>query len=171
MSTTTLWCRRDSPLGTLRLAARDGALVGIWFDGQKYDARAGLDWREAPDDALLRDAARQLDEYFAGRRRRFDLRLAPVGTEFQRDVWRAIAKVPAGSTISYAELARRVGRPTSVRAAGAATGRNPLSIVVPCHRIVGADGALTGYAGGLERKRALLALERVDAGRAERDAA
>lgn len=171
MSTMTLWCRRDSPLGTLRLAARDGALVGVWFDGQKYDARAGADWREAPADALLRDAARQLDEYFAGRRRRFDLRLAPVGTAFQRDVWRAIAEVAPGSTITYAELARRVGRPTSVRAAGAATGRNPLSIVVPCHRIVGAGGALTGYAGGLERKRALLTLERTAPGSAERDAA
>ena len=160
MNTMTLWCRRESPLGTLRLVARDGALVGVYFVGQKYDARAGADWREAPGDALLRAAAQQLDEYFAGRRRRFDLRLAPSGTAFQRDVWRAIAAVPAGSTISYAELARRVGRPTSVRAAGAATGRNPLSIVVPCHRIVGAGGALTGYAGGLERKRALLALER-----------
>lgn len=160
MSTNTLWCRHASPLGTLRLAARDDSLVGIWFDGQKYDPRAGADWRESPDDALLCEAARQLDEYFSGRRRRFDLPLAPAGTAFQRDVWRAIAAVPAGSTITYAELARRVGRPTSVRAAGAATGRNPLSIVVPCHRIVGAGGALTGYAGGLERKRALLALER-----------
>jgi methylated-DNA-[protein]-cysteine S-methyltransferase len=160
MNTTTLWCRRASPLGTLRLASRGGALIGLWFDGQKYDARSSADWREAPGDPLLRDAAHQLDEYFAGRRRRFDLRLAPVGTPFQREVWRAIAAVPAGSTITYAELARRVGRPTSVRAAGAATGRNPLSIVVPCHRIVGAGGALTGYAGGLERKKALLALER-----------
>ena len=159
MSTTTLWCRRGSPLGTMRLVARDGALVGVYFDGQKYDARAGDDWREAPDDPLLREAGRQLDEYFAGRRRRFELRVAPLGTAFQREVWRAIAAVPCGSTITYAELARRVGRPTSVRAAGAATGRNPISIVVPCHRIMGAGGALTGYAGGLDRKKALLALE------------
>jgi methylated-DNA-[protein]-cysteine S-methyltransferase len=165
MSTTTLWCRRGSPLGTMRLVARDGALVGAYFDGQKYDPRAGDDWREAPDDPLLREAGRQLDEYFAGRRRRFELRVAPVGTAFQREVWRAIAAVPCGSTITYAELARRVGRPTSVRAAGAATGRNPLSIVVPCHRIMGTGGALTGYAGGLERKQALLALEAGGGGR------
>ena len=158
-NTTTLWCRRETPLGTVRIAARGGALVGIWFDGQKYDAEAGEQWRESPRDPLLREAAKQLDDYFAGRRRRFDLALAPDGTPFQRKVWRAIAAVPAGETITYGELAKRVGSPSAVRAAGAATGRNPLSIVVPCHRILGAGGALTGYAGGLERKRALLALE------------
>ena len=98
---TTTWCRRKTPLGTVRLAARGGALVGLWFDGQKYDAEAGDDWREAPDDAVLRDAARQLDEYFAGKRTRFDLPLAPEGTPFQQRVWRAIAKVPAGETTSY----------------------------------------------------------------------
>ena len=158
---TLVWCRHKTPLGTVRLAARGDKLVGIWFDGQKYDAVADDGWCEAPRDPTLVAAARQLDDYFAARRKRFDLKLAPVGTPFQRSVWRAIAAVPAGTTISYAELARRVGRPSSVRAAGAATGRNPLSIVVPCHRIVGADGSLTGYAGGLARKRALLTHEHV----------
>jgi methylated-DNA-[protein]-cysteine S-methyltransferase len=158
-NTTTLWCRHDTPLGSVRIAARGGALFGLWFDGQKYDAKAGADWREAPDDPSLRAAARQLDDYFAGRRTRFDLALAPGGTPFQQRVWRAIAQVPAGETTSYGEIARRLGCPKAVRAVGAAIGRNPLIVVVPCHRIVGAGGALTGYAGGLERKRALLALE------------
>jgi methylated-DNA-[protein]-cysteine S-methyltransferase len=159
-NTTTVWCRRASPLGTMRLVARGGALVGAYFDGQKYDAREGDDWREAPDDPVLREAARQFDDYFAGRRARFDLALEPRGTPFQQRVWRAIAMVPAGETASYGEIARRLGCPSSVRAVGAAIGRNPLIVVVPCHRIVGAGGALTGYAGGLDRKRALLELER-----------
>jgi methylated-DNA-[protein]-cysteine S-methyltransferase len=154
------WCRHASPLGPMHLVARGDVLAGIYFDGQKYDATPREHWREAPGDPLLRAAALQLDEYFAGRRKRFDLALGPQGTAFQQRVWRAIAAVPAGETISYGELARRAGRPAAVRAAGAATGRNPLSIVVPCHRIVGADGSLTGYAGGLERKRALLEHER-----------
>ena len=158
-NTTTLWCRRKSPFGTMRLVARGGALVGAYFDGQKYDAREGEQWREAPDDPVLREAGRQLDEYFAGKRDRFDLALAPEGTPFQQRVWRAIAKVPAGATTSYGQIARRLGCPTAVRAVGAAIGRNPLIVVVPCHRIVGAGGALTGYAGGLDRKRALLSLE------------
>jgi len=109
----------------------------------------------------LRDAQRQLQAYFDGRLQRFELALDPVGTLFQRAVWRAIAAVPYGEVITYAELARAAGAEGSARAAGAATGRNPLSIIVPCHRIVGARGALTGYAGGLARKRALLDLEQV----------
>ncbi|MEP7183447.1 MAG: methylated-DNA--[protein]-cysteine S-methyltransferase [Betaproteobacteria bacterium] len=152
--------RIGSPHGDLVLAAVDDALVGIWFDGQKYQPPIGAGWRHRPDAPVLRRAATQLDEYFAGDRTRFDLALAPRGTPFQRAVWAAIATVPAGATITYAELAAKIGKPGSARAAGAATGRNPLSIVIPCHRIVGAGGALTGYAGGLDRKRALLALER-----------
>lgn len=153
------WCRHASPLGAMRLVARGDALAGLYFDGQKHDVAIGASWREEPRDPVLREAAREIDEYFAGRRSRFDVKLAPQGTAFQKRVWRAIAAVPAGRTISYAELARRAGSPAAVRAAGAATGRNPISIVVPCHRIVGSDGSLTGYAGGLDRKRALLALE------------
>ena len=106
------------------------------------------------------ETAAQLDQYFAGSRKRFELLLGPNGTPFQRAVWNAIAQVPWGETLTYAELASRAGRPGSARAAGAATGRNPLSIIVPCHRIVGSDGSLTGYAGGLDRKQKLLALER-----------
>lgn len=158
--TDVRWCRYDSPLGAMRLLARGDALSGLWFEGQRHDVAIDASWREAPHDPVLRAAARELDEYFAGRRARFDLKLAPPGTEFQRRVWRAIAAVPAGRTISYAELARRAGSPAAVRAAGAATGRNPLSVIVPCHRIVGSDGSLTGYAGGLQRKVALLELER-----------
>jgi methylated-DNA-[protein]-cysteine S-methyltransferase len=148
-----------SPLGTLLLVARDGALAGIYFQGQRYAPAVAADWQRAADDPVLSAARVQLTEYFAGRRTEFALPLAPQGTPFQRAVWAAIATVPYGATVAYRELAARAGRPGSVRAAGTATGRNPLTIVVPCHRIVGADGALTGYAGGLERKRALLALE------------
>jgi methylated-DNA-[protein]-cysteine S-methyltransferase len=162
MNEIVRWCRIETPLGTVRIVARGDAIAGVWFDGQKYDAVPDGSWRESPNAPLLRDAARQLKEYFAGRRARFDLALAPQGTAFQQSVWRAIAKVPAGRTASYGDLARRIGRPSAVRAVGAAVGRNPLSVVVPCHRIVGSDGSLTGYAGGLERKRLLLALERVE---------
>ena len=148
-----------SPLGTMLLIARGDGLTGIHFEGERYQPAIGAHWRRAPDHPLLREAQAQLDEYFAGRRMRFNLPLAPTGTPFQRAVWAAIGTVPFGATIAYRELAARVGRPGSVRAAGTATGRNPWTIVVPCHRIIGANGALTGYAGGLERKRALLALE------------
>lgn len=148
-----------SPLGEMMLASDGDALSGAWFDGQRYQPRLGPAWQRRPDLPLLRRAAAEFAEYFAGERIAFSVPLAPVGTPFQRDVWRAIAHVRYGATIAYRELAARAGRPESIRAAGAATGRNPLSVIVPCHRIVGANGALTGYAGGLARKRALLALE------------
>ena len=155
-----VYCDRvPTPLGGMVLASDGDALSGAWFDGQRYQPPIGPAWQRQPDLPVLRRAAAELAEYFAGERVAFDVPLAPVGTLFQRDVWRAIAGVRYGDTIAYRELAARAGRPASVRAAGAATGRNPLSIIVPCHRIVGADGALTGYAGGLARKRALLALE------------
>ena len=150
-----------TPLGTLRLAATDAGLVGIAFEGDRYAPPTGPAWVHDPGLPALRAAAAQLTEYFAGGRTVFELPLAAVGTAFQHSVWAAIATVAAGETISYAELARRAGCPGSARAAGAATGRNPLAIVVPCHRIVGSDGSLTGYAGGLDRKRALLAHEQM----------
>jgi methylated-DNA-[protein]-cysteine S-methyltransferase len=150
----------DSPLGALRLTATTEGLAGIHFDGGRHAPPLEAVWIRSPSFPPLRRASAQLAEYFAGQRRTFDLPLAPEGTPFQHSVWEAIATVSAGATISYTELARRAGRPGSARAAGAATGRNPLAIVVPCHRIVGADGSLTGYAGGLVRKRALLTLER-----------
>jgi methylated-DNA-[protein]-cysteine S-methyltransferase len=158
--------RVPSPLGEMLLASDGDALSGAWFDGQRYQPPVGPAWQQRSDLPLLRHAATELTEYFAGERIAFDVPLAPVGTPFQRDVWQAIASVPYGETIAYRELAARAGRPKSIRAAGAATGRNPLSIIVPCHRIVGMDGALTGYAGGLARKRALLALEHAAIGAA-----
>jgi methylated-DNA-[protein]-cysteine S-methyltransferase len=149
----------ESPHGRILLVASEEGLSGVYFDGQKYHPRLDAAWRHDARHALLRQAKRELAEYFGGERRRFEIALAPDGTPFQRRVWKAISTVGFGKTITYGELARRAGSPGSARAAGAATGRNPIGIIVPCHRIVGANGSLTGYAGGLEKKRALLALE------------
>jgi len=162
MKTTDLVCMRyASPLGPMLLAATDRGLAGVWFEGQRHgpDARG---WREDPAHRVLREAAAQLAAYFAGARTDFDLPLdLQAGTPFQQSVWDALRGIPRGRTTSYAELARRLGRPQAARAIGAAVGRNPVSIVVPCHRVLGTAGALTGYAGGLERKTALLQLEGV----------
>ena len=148
----------DSPQGRMLLVASDEGLCGVYFDGQKYLPSIDAAWRRDAN-AVLRQAKRELGEYFGGGRKRFDTALAPEGTPFQRSVWKAISTVAFGETITYGELARRAASPGSARAAGAATGRNPIGVIVPCHRIVGSDGSLTGYAGGIERKRALLALE------------
>ena len=160
MKTVTCFDYFASPLGRMLLATDGDALTGAWFDGQRHQPPLGAHWHRRDDLPILRQAASEFAAYFAGGRTRFELALAPAGTPFQRAVWDAIAAVPCGETIAYRELALRVGRPAAVRAAAAATGRNPLSIVIPCHRIVGANGALTGYAGGLERKRWLLLHER-----------
>jgi len=149
----------ESPQGPMLLVADGEGLCGVYFDGQKYHPRVAPEWRRDARHAPLRQAKSELAEYFGGERERFETALAPVGTRFQRSVWKVISTVGFGETISYRELARRAGCAGSERAAGAATGRNPISIIVPCHRIVGSNGSLTGYAGGLERKRALLALE------------
>ena len=149
----------ESPHGQMLLVAHGEALAGAYFEGQKYHPQIGAEWRRDARHAPLEQAKRELTEYFAGERERFETELAPAGTAFQRAVWKAISTVGFGQTIAYGELARRAGCPGSARAAGAATGRNPISIIVPCHRIVGSDRSLTGYAGGLNRKRALLALE------------
>ena len=154
----TLYTTIDSPVGPLLLAAGDDGLRAIEFQASRHPGPRGDDWREG-DHPLLREARAQLDEYFAGERRGFDLPLAPRGTEFQRATWQALASIPYGSTISYAELATRVGRPKAMRAVGAANGRNPLPIVLPCHRVIGADGSLTGFGGGLPTKQFLLSLE------------
>lgn len=149
----------QNSLGEFLLVADGDALVGVYFLGQKhFPAAVPASGEPEPGDVLNR-AVRQLDEYAAGRRTDFDVPLAPQGTPFQRDVWQALRAIPHGVTVSYGELARRIGRPQSVRAVGAAVGRNPISVLIPCHRVVGADGGLTGYAGGLDKKRALLALE------------
>ena len=153
----------DSPVGPLTLVVDDaGILCALYTDGQKHvpDAVA-LGER---DDAVAAAAVAQVAEYFAGERDVFELDLAPRGTAFQRSVWQALRDIPAGETLTYGELARELGRPGASRAVGAATGRNPISIIVPCHRLVGASGAMTGYAGGIERKRWLLDHERGLAG-------
>jgi len=148
-----------SPLGEMLLAASDAGLAGAWFAGQRHFDGPHASWLRDDAHPVLREASRQLQSYFDARLRAFGLPLAPIGTAFQRAVWHAIAAVPYGTTTTYAALAQAAGASGAARAAGAATGRNPLSIIVPCHRIVGTHGALTGYAGGLDRKRALLALE------------
>jgi len=155
----TLYTETGSPLGTLQLTAEDGALTGVHFPGQKHDCPRQPHWRRADDEPVLAAARTQLAEYFDGRRSDFDLPLAPRGTPFQQAVWQALLAVPFGATSTYGAIAGAIGRPTAVRAVGAAVGANPIGIVVPCHRIVGADGSLTGYAGGLDRKTKLLALE------------
>ncbi len=145
----------DSPVGALRLWSNGRQLVQIEFG----DHKAVPEGARQQDDAVLQRGGEQLEEYFAGARRRFDLPLAPQGTAFQQSVWRALAEIPWGQWRSYADIARAISRPRAVRAVGAANGRNPLPIVVPCHRVVGSDGSLTGFAGGLEMKRYLLELE------------
>ena len=149
----------QSPYGRMLLVADGDALCGVYFEGQKYFPQFGADWRRHHEHAVLNQAKAELAEYFAGKRERFEIPIALEGTTFQKSVWDAISGVRFGETITYGELALRAGSPAGVRAAGAATGRNPLTIIVPCHRIVGTDGSLTGYAGGLDRKTALLALE------------
>ena len=153
------YARFSSPLGTMLAAAEDGALIRLDFEDAKYAPRVVQGWHHAPHAKFFEEAERQLAEYFAGKRQRFELVLAPRGTPFQERVWAEIARIGYGRTITYAELAKRTGATGSARAAGAATGRNPIAIVIPCHRVIGADGTLTGYAGGLPRKQALLALE------------
>ena len=150
--------RMPSPVGPLRLAASEDGLCLIEFPDPRHPWRADAGWRDGDSDVLA-ETRRQLDDYFAGTRRDFDLPLAPRGTPFQLGVWRALATIPYGTTISYRELAERIGQPSAMRAVGAANGRNPLPIVVPCHRVIGADGSLTGFGGGLPTKRFLLQLE------------
>ncbi|HEX6921451.1 MAG TPA: methylated-DNA--[protein]-cysteine S-methyltransferase [Actinomycetes bacterium] len=151
---TTYWTTTDSPVGPLLLTSDGRALTRVLFD-----ADPDPDWSAQPCELLDR-AVEQLREYFAGERTEFDLPLAPDGTPFQRRVWEALRTIPYAETISYRQLADRVGNPSASRAVGLANGRNPISLVVPCHRVIGADGSLTGYGGGLDRKRTLLDLER-----------
>lgn len=159
----TVQTRTTTPLGTVRLAASPAGLCGLWFDGQRH-LPAQLDgpqaWPEAPEHPVLREAAAQLQQYLRGERAQFDLPLdLGGGTAFQQAVWQALLRIPTGQTTSYGTLGRQIGKPAAVRAVGAAVGRNPVSLVVPCHRVLGRDGSLTGYAGGLDRKQALLRLE------------
>jgi methylated-DNA-[protein]-cysteine S-methyltransferase len=148
-----------SPVGRLVLMGSQGSLTGLWTNGHAVTPAGRRDERR------FREEVAQLEAYFAGELQRFDILLQATGTPFQQRVWEAIRDIDYGSTIPYAELARRVGRPGAARAVGASCVRNPIAIVVPCHRVVGSDGSLTGYAGGVDTKRALLTLERA-AGRA-----
>lgn len=161
----TVQMRALTALGPVRLAASPAGLSGVWFEGQRHEPVRWLEgpgaWAHDPTHPVLQASARQLQHYLAGDRAGFDLPLDLTGgTPFQQDVWRALLAIGRGATTSYGALSRELGRPLAVRAVGAAVGRNPLSVIVPCHRVVGASGGLTGYAGGLERKAALLALEK-----------
>lgn len=159
---TISWTRIVSPLGDLLLVGSERGLTHISFEAGRHALAPELEWRR--DAAPFREASAQLRAWFGGELRRFDVRLAATGTDFQCDVWTALRAIPFGETVSYGELALRIGRPTASRAVGAANGANPLPIVVPCHRVIGADGALTGFSGGVDVKRWLLAHEASVAG-------
>jgi methylated-DNA-[protein]-cysteine S-methyltransferase len=151
--------RWAGPMGEMIVAATDHGIAGVWFEGQRHMPEHSS-WPVDESDPLLRKAIAQLDDYFAGRRASFDLPLdLQAGTPFQQSVWKALLAIPRGATTNYGALSREIGAPAAARAVGAAVGRNPVSIVVPCHRVLGSGGSLTGYAGGLERKSALLKLE------------
>jgi len=150
-----------SPIGPLTIVARQGAITGLYMDAQRH-APLPESFGPAADPAQepFATAAAQLSAYFAGQLTEFDLPLSPAATAFQERVWAGLRAIPYGETVSYGELARRLGSPAASRAVGLANGRNPIAIVIPCHRVIGADGSMTGYGGGLERKQFLLALER-----------
>lgn len=153
----TCWHELKSPVGALLLAGDGTALTRVHFQSGRHPLKPAPEWRR--DAGAFSDAVRELEEYFAGERRAFTVPLAPRGTPFQLSVWQALRAIPYGETLSYGELACRLGSPAGARAVGLANGANPLPIIVPCHRVIGADGSLTGFGGGLLIKRALLALE------------
>jgi methylated-DNA-[protein]-cysteine S-methyltransferase len=156
---TTFFSTFDSPIGPLLLISDGTSLTGLHTDSDKHRPAIQADWIRDDSVVPFAQTIAQLRAYFDGSLTEFDLPLAPHGTEFQITVWRELCNIPFGETISYAELARRIGRPTASRAVGHSNARNPISIIVPCHRVIGADNSLTGYAGGLGRKRMLLAHE------------
>ena len=163
-NTSIVQTRVPSPLGTIAIAATAKGLAGLWFaENQRYlppELTGSKAWPEDTNHPILQQASEQLGEYFAGRRSQFELPLdLSCGTAFQQSVWQALLAIPQGEVTSYGDISRRIGHPAAVRAVGGAIGRNPVSIIVPCHRVTGNGGALTGYAGGLDRKTALLRLE------------
>ena len=158
MSATRTHTIIDTPLGALTLVGEGNDLCGVYFEDQRHAPVAATFGEHRPH--ALAQARAQLDAYFCGELTTFDLPLAATGTAFQKRVWAALVEIPYGETRSYGEIASRIGQPGAARAVGLANGRNPIGIIVPCHRVVGADGSLTGYGGGVERKRALLELER-----------
>lgn len=161
MTSALRYATVDSAIGELLLVGDDRALRGLYMQDGPRPMTIAADWRPDPDG--FGDVVAQLDEYFAGRRTDFEIEVAFGGTPFQQRVWRALRQLRFGTTTSYGELARTIGRPSAVRAVGLANGRNPISVIVPCHRVIGASGSLTGYGGGIERKRLLLDLEQASA--------
>jgi methylated-DNA-[protein]-cysteine S-methyltransferase len=157
MSDQTSFTTLASPVGALTLVAEGDDLVGLFFAEGPIAPTANATWVQ--DDRRLRPAVMQLEEYFAGKRTRFELPLAPRGTAFQKAVWNQLLRIPFGETATYGEIARAVGKPSAYRAVGGANHHNPLSIVIPCHRVIGADGSMTGYGGHVSNKRRLLDLE------------
>ena len=157
----TFYSILKTSLGDLMLVANKTELLGIYFPKRRHVPATRKSWTLDPRNAVLRQAAKQIKEYLGGNRSSFSLPLGSAGTDFQKRIWEQIARIPFGKTISYSELAKRAGTPKAIRAAGAATGRNPLCIIVPCHRVLGKHNSIGGYAGGLKRKRHLLALESV----------
>ncbi len=160
LSPTLSYSYYDSPVGSLLVAGTRDSLHLLSFPTGSRVVQVAASWQR--DDSLFTSIFEQLDAYFAGQRQQFDLALNKGGTPFQNDVWAALRQIPYGETITYGELATRVGRPKASRAVGAANGANPLSIVVPCHRVIGSNGALTGFGGGIETKKYLIAHERAD---------
>jgi methylated-DNA-[protein]-cysteine S-methyltransferase len=154
-----IFCYVDSPIGRLTLTSDGEALTGLYMGAPSKSPALGKNWAQNGAAGPLPMVARQLKEYFAGTRRRFDLPLRMQGTEFQRRVWRELIEIPYGETWSYGALAKRIDNPNASRAVGLANGRNPIAVIVPCHRVIGADGSLTGFGGGLERKQWLLSHE------------
>jgi methylated-DNA-[protein]-cysteine S-methyltransferase len=152
----------DTPTGKLHLIANEAALVGIFWQAEDYSSAELENATRDDRHPILMRAVEQLNEYFAGKRTAFDLPLDPKGTEFQKKVWMALRGIPFGQTASYGQIAKRIGMPTASRAVGAANGRNPLPIIVPCHRVIGANGTLTGFGGGLDRKEWLLKHEQAN---------
>ncbi len=149
----------DSPIGTILLTADGTALTGLFMNAPPKESSTDNGWQRTDDLPIFMEAKAQLAAYFQGDLRQFALPLAPEGTAFQQRVWTALQDIPYGTTISYGELARRIGDPNASRAVGLANGRNPISIIIPCHRVIGASGKLVGYGGGISRKQSLLALE------------
>ncbi len=159
MNDTVCYTHFSSPLGKLLLTSAGENLTGIYFPKHQHDHKPASHWRR--DAACLDEACRQLRAYFAGELRKFDLPLALAGSSFEQRVWNALCKIPHGRTVSYGDIARKIGQPKACRAVGLANGRNLIPIVVPCHRVIGSNGSLTGYGGGLDTKRRLLELEGV----------
>jgi methylated-DNA-[protein]-cysteine S-methyltransferase len=153
------YCHVESPIGRLLLTSDGESLTGLYMGAPSKSPEMSSDWTSDLDAAPLPQAAQQLEEYFAGKRRNFDLPLKLQGTEFQRRVWTQLTQIPFGETLSYGQLAQRLDNPKGSRAVGLANGRNPIAVIVPCHRVIGADGSLTGFGGGIPRKQWLLAHE------------